>query len=42
MGLLEAAYDAVKHLRSAEGDAIHKLSDDEDELLAWFREEGWI
>ena len=42
MGLLEASYDAVVKLRSAEGDAIHKLSDVDDELLAWFRKEGWI
>ncbi len=42
MSALERAYDAVRKLRGAVGADIHKLSDDDSAIIAYFREEGWL
>lgn len=42
MSVLKAAYGVVRRLRSARGEKIHDLSESDREMIAWFREEGWL
>lgn len=42
MDALVNVYDTVKRMRGMQGEDIHKLSDAEREMIAEFRQEGWL